>query len=252
MLSRDISRKNKSFLLRAGIGFAVFLCVIGLIFLLSDSETDSSVYAEPITVASGGEFKERPENPDGAEIPHRGVEIYQQIEGKSNSEQFTQRALPESQLEPFQEPAFNKPVEEPTALIKEEPLETEQAAPEEKAEKKPVLKAAEKTNKNAIDQALEEISKEYTVNESVKTGERNKIVQLIAVQSEGQARIFIQDLKQKYGKELNSISLGITSANIPNRGTYYRVQSNFLSQEEAVELCSFMLSKKVDCIILNK
>ena len=277
VLSRDISYDNRVFLVRIGIGLILFLCLIGFIFyIFSDDETDSSEYREPVLISSEGTFKERPENPEGAEIPHRDVRIYEQIEGKSDSEQFAGKVadgdpMPltpevltdlnqlnepkevsseplEAEIKKEGEPAFVKEVPVKTVSENPEPVKQEPIKQEVKPKEKPAAKAAEKKkeSKNTIEQALKEI------NPVAATGEKNKVVQLIALQSEDQAKIFMQNLKQKYSSKLKNISLNISSVTFPDKGTYYRVQSNLLTQEKAFELCTFMTSKKVDCIILSK
>jgi len=81
---------------------------------------------------------------------------------------------------------------------------------------------------------------------------QNFFVQLASIQDESKTPKAWQDLQQKYGSILDSISYRTQKVDIENKGTFYRVQGGPLTKDAATKLCKDIKIKDGNCFIVQK
>lgn len=81
---------------------------------------------------------------------------------------------------------------------------------------------------------------------------QNFFVQLASIQDEGKTPKAWQDLQQKYGSILESVSYRTQKIDIENKGTFYRVQGGPLTKDAATKLCEDIKIKGGSCFIVQK
>lgn len=79
-------------------------------------------------------------------------------------------------------------------------------------------------------------------------GSSGLYAQLAAQRSEGEARIVFRGLQTQYPAILGGRDAVIRRADIPNQGTFYRVEVGPLSNGQADELCGSLKAAGAQCI----
>ena len=81
---------------------------------------------------------------------------------------------------------------------------------------------------------------------------QNFFVQLASIQDESKTPKAWQDLQQKYGNILDSVSYRTQKIDIENKGTFYRVQGGPLTKDAATKLCDDIKTKGGSCFLVQK
>lgn len=74
-------------------------------------------------------------------------------------------------------------------------------------------------------------------------------IQIASLPSEADAQASIPKMAAKFGGVLGGRQIGIRQANIPNKGTYYRLRVDVGTKEEAVALCSKLKAAGGSCLV---
>ena len=77
-------------------------------------------------------------------------------------------------------------------------------------------------------------------------------LQLGSYKTEEKAKNFVRIFKEKNSQLINNLSLNITSANLPERGTYYRVRLGpFNDNKDIFTLCIDLKLENNECLIVK-
>ncbi len=219
------------------------------------------------TIHAEGEYRQKPEDPGGIDIPNQDVRVYEQLEGKSGIPR-VEHLLPPPETPKVIEPPPSAPVptavpETPAVPLSVPPLVVESAPvtttvdkpqsppPETSAPDKgpvPVLKkeAAPKKETGTLTDVIAKI------NQNAPVSEDKAVLQLASVPGEGQAQALLDKLRQKYAAQLGKTSLRLVRADLGSKGVYYRVQSEPLVKEEAARICAALKKSNAGCILVGK
>ena len=74
-------------------------------------------------------------------------------------------------------------------------------------------------------------------------------MQIASQPTEAGAQASYQDLARRYGSVIGGKGVNIVRADIPGKGTYYRVRIPSASRDEAVRLCSRYKSAGGSCFV---
>ncbi|MBB4064988.1 SPOR domain-containing protein [Gellertiella hungarica] len=74
-------------------------------------------------------------------------------------------------------------------------------------------------------------------------------VQIASLPSEADAKASIPKMAAKFGNVLGGRPIGIRQANIPNKGTYYRLRVDVGSKEDAIALCTKLKAAGGSCLV---
>ena len=74
-------------------------------------------------------------------------------------------------------------------------------------------------------------------------------IQIASLPSQADAEASIPKMASKFGKVLGGRQIGIRQANIPNKGTFYRLRVDVGTKEQAVALCSKLKSAGGSCLV---
>ncbi len=74
-------------------------------------------------------------------------------------------------------------------------------------------------------------------------------IQIASLPSEADAKASIAKMSSKFGGVLGGRAIGIRQANIPNKGTYYRLRVDVGSKDEAIALCSKLKAAGGSCLV---
>lgn len=74
-------------------------------------------------------------------------------------------------------------------------------------------------------------------------------IQIASLPSEADAQASIPKMASKFGGVLGGRQIGIRQANIPNKGTYYRLRVDVGTKEEAVALCAKLKAAGGSCLV---
>ena len=78
------------------------------------------------------------------------------------------------------------------------------------------------------------------------------MVQISSQRTEDAARATYRDLQARYPNILGSYDVNIQRADVPDRGTFYRVRVGPFSQNDAQRLCDDLRSAGGDCVLAKR
>jgi hypothetical protein len=236
------------------------------------------------TIKAESNYKQKPADPGGIDIPHQDVEVYDQLEGKNTPQPQVEHLLPP--------PEAPKDVPHSTALVPQPQTPVADVQPPAQAVTTPPTvtphtdailgQGASKTiattvapapipaptpapvvaptspPATAAPQTIDDVLKntlsqpESATPPPVSIPSGTVAVQLASVSDQTAAQNMMQNLQQKYAGDLNGITLHLTRADLGSRGVFYRIQSQPLGQDAATQLCSALKQKNTGCILVRK
>ncbi|MGB8274145.1 MAG: SPOR domain-containing protein, partial [Alphaproteobacteria bacterium] len=75
-------------------------------------------------------------------------------------------------------------------------------------------------------------------------------VQLSAVRSEAAAEAEWKKLQKANQDLLGGLTLAVVRADLPGKGTFYRVRAGALSEQAARDLCAELKQRKAACLVV--
>ncbi len=218
-----------------GISF-LLICLIVVIFLLLKGPIEND---EVVTIAPTQKpVKVRPENPGGMQIPDQDKVIYSRLTQDTIPAK-VEKLFPEEE-KPVMPVITEEKIEEDTEqeevkVIQGEPLAVEEKiiVPEEKVEvKEPVKAEPQKTEQPKA---------------KVQKGEWK--VQLFSSTDKSKVEKQWKTISQKQKALVSNMPVQIVPAEIPGKGTFYRLKVGaFETREMANALCAKLKKQKQDCI----
>jgi len=232
--AEETRRLSKTFWIVLGGVTLLLGCLIVVIYLLLKGPIENE---EVVTIAPTQKpVKVRPENPGGMQIPDQDKVIYSRL---------TQDTIPARVEKLF--PEEEKPV---MPQVVPEPVEVPVM---EVVEDVTVIQAEEPAT------VTEEVKKVEPPQKEEKTAPK-KVETKPVVQGEWKAQLFSSTDKAKVEKQWQVISkkqkalvsdmpMQIVPAQIPGKGTFYRLQVGaFETRQMAANLCAKLKKQKQDCI----
>lgn len=191
------------------------------------------------TITAEGEWKQKPEEPGGIDIPHQDVQVYQALDNDPNKQQ-VEHLLPPPET-PQTEPAPGTTVSQAPAPA---PGQTETLAPPEQA---PVAEAPAPAPVAAAPEPAPAAAPE-----PAKTAARGKYkVQLAASTDKAAAQKTMGQLQKKHAAILGETKLQVIRADLGAKGIYYRVQSAGMTEPQASSICSALKKAAAGCFIVR-
>lgn len=80
---------------------------------------------------------------------------------------------------------------------------------------------------------------------------KTTLIQLASVPNEVEAQSMLKTMQSKYAGAMGHSKLRLVKAAIPGKGTYYRIQSEPLSDATAKSICSALTKQKASCIVVH-
>jgi hypothetical protein len=109
-------------------------------------------------------------------------------------------------------------------------------------------------NNEELEKIIVKEEKKAPVISSV-TGKSGYKAQLIALQSETQAKNFVENTKNEYGYLIKNLNIFYASVDLGEKGVFYRVQIGFFNtREDAKAFCDAYLGNKknlLNCIVIK-
>ena len=264
-LRSDFARE-KSYARRRLATLAVLILVIGGA-VYGVWGRGASTPAEIPTIKSAGDYKVKPENPGGIEIPHQDVQLYGDSEAKGGAVPI-EHLLPPPET-PKEAPQPPPSVTEGRSALEPVPQKFETTVAPVPApipvEPKPVANKTEPVKiaeipppvgkPLSIEQILEETKPAAPVAAPVKAAPvvaGVAVIQLASLPDEAKARDLMKTLQAKYASILAGAVLHVAQADLGARGVYFRIQSQGLSETEASRVCSALKQQNAGCILVRK
>jgi hypothetical protein len=267
------------------IGLLV-VAAIGGIYAAFSSQAPQQAGDIP-TIKAEGVYKQRPEQPGGIDIPHQDMQVYQAIEGSQQAaaeQPKVERLLPppetpmaattvasvapqllKPQLAQAEPDAVTEkvaaaaapvePLTRPTAIATTV-VETAKPQPAPVAAAKPVVPVVPEPKAPAAAAAKPVEAKPLITGKIPQdlldgSASRKFMVQLASFPDATIAEKQLKSLQAKYASLLGATRLRMVKANLGAKGTYYRIQSEGLSTDQASKICAGVWSQKGQCMIVK-
>lgn len=260
----DGERRGPMFFILAAVVVVGFGAVIFLAYLRGVEERDR--VGPPVLRAENTPVKVEPDDPGGLEVPHQDKLVYDRVAGAVVDTEAVEHLLPPAEepldvsgevpdaevdgpdVAALDEPSAEAP--EPDLLdlgLKIEIVEPEvvtPAAPEPVAE---TLMERDDVERTAAIDASEDV----TVTTVSPTGPF--IVQLASLRDEDTAKSRLNSMRQKHGNIIAALPGGIQSADLGDKGMYYRVWvGGYATRNEATSLCSTLKKEGQECYVRRR
>ncbi|MCH9053508.1 MAG: SPOR domain-containing protein [Proteobacteria bacterium] len=220
-----------------------------------DAGADSLV---PLIKAENTPIKVRPEKPGGMEVPNQDKLVYSRMNPG-------ELPPPVEKLLPLPEVPVAKPVAPPedgsagnakklaeaaptapTAPMAEEPAAAKDTAKSAPAPPAPKIAGREKaTNEAAMAKAGAELA-------IIAPALGGYAIQLVALRSRDRAEEHWRQLQKAHGDILGNLTHKVVTADLGDRGTFYRLRAGRLPDRAAAErLCAKLAARKIGCLVVK-
>lgn len=251
--------------------------MIGVVWKLYVGASSNSEQAVPIVRADSDPFKVVPDEPGGMEIRHKDSTIFSSLKAKDDDSKVEnllaseddEEPMPRSQLfaglnteknpdietsgeptpldkpakgntqqvtEEEPEPVVKKPAEPVFKVVEEAPKKVEPIIAEVKPEPVPVAKVEPKPEPKPVPR-IEPSSGPKAEPVKAPPASGDYYIQLASVKDKARTGAEWKKLQQKYG-QLSGYSYRVETAELGDRGTFYRIQAGPVSKDEAVAVCT--------------
>lgn len=216
--------------------------------------------AAPLIRADAGPIKVAPDDPGGMEIPYRGSTLFESMRGGQAGGKV------ESLLPPVEAPVdtekmfagLNTRLESETPEIIEDVAEpvaavedlTETVVPE--TQKVEIVTLPAPPEKIAV-KIAEEVPAKTPAPVASPVSSETHFVQLASIRDQGEAAKAWGALQKEFSGLLDGFSYRALAADIPGKGTYYRIQAGPMDESAARRLCdSIKARKKEGCLVVRR
>ncbi|MDX2028407.1 MAG: SPOR domain-containing protein [Alphaproteobacteria bacterium] len=194
------------------------------------------------TITAESDWKQKPEEPGGIDIPHQDVQVYQSLDGASPAKPAVEHLLP-----PPEAPQAGAA---PTA-----PADTASAAPAPgQIETLPPATVTEAPTPSPapVAAAPEPAPAPAAAPAPAKTAAKGKHkIQLASLAEQAAAQKTMGQMQKKYAAILGETKLQVIRADLGGKGVYYRVQSAGLTETHASSLCAALKKAKASCFLVR-
>ena len=214
-----------------------------------DEGADSLV---PLIKAENKPIKVRPEKPGGMEVPNQDKLVYSRMNPG-------EPPPPVEKLLPLPETPVAKPAAAPEdgttgkvkKVAKAAPKGQAPAAAKDKAKSQPALPAPKIAGrkKGRNEEAMAKAGAELAVIAPALGG---YAIQLVASRSRDRAREHWRKLQKAHGDILGNLTQTVVTADLGDRGTFYRLRAGRLPDRAAAErICAKLAARKVGCLVVK-
>lgn len=225
----------------------VWIAILSILWnALLPGKSDVNVEV-PYIKAETGPVKIRPENPGGADIPHKDKQVYDLISDTAPKKR-------EEHLAPAPErPEYSTQFENPAELSSTKipaPAAIESVSEDAEEEISEEEESAKEEEEPSIVPPKSQKKKiEIPLKKTAISGKRYR-VQLAALGSQKAAEGHIRILKKRY-PSIRPLSAHVVKAHVKGKG-FYRVQvGNFSEKQKAMAACKVIKDKGGDCNIVT-
>lgn len=274
--TNTMTHKNKLWMVMGVLG----LVAIG--FAAAFTISAQSTGEMPIITADTTAYKAKPETPGGIEIPFQDKLVFNRLDPEGQQVQ-AERLLPPTEepmtlaLQPAQrEPSMPAPKEQlatqqnAAAVAKTLPVETtaapvaapvaatttapqiEAMAPATGAIPAPIneeVAVAETPTPAPAPAAPVAVAKPVEAAKVTPTVAGGTRVQLASLPERGAGETALTKLQNQYGSALGGAKLTLVRADIPGKGTYWRVQSQPMDRADAQKICGSVKAQGGACLL---
>ncbi len=200
----------------------------------------------PLIKAENRPIKVRPEKPGGMEVPNQDKLVYSRMNPG-------EPPPPVEKLLPLPE----TPVAKPAAPLEDESTGNAKKVAEAPAAAKSTAKSAPALpapkiagrEKATNEEAMARVGAELAVIAPALCG---YAIQLAALRSPDRAREHWRKLQKAHGDILGHLTHTVVTADLGNRGTFYRLRAGRLPDRAAAErLCAKLAARKVGCLVVK-
>lgn len=209
----------------------------------------------PLIKAENTPIKVRPEKPGGMEVPNQDKLVYSRMNPG-------ELPPPVEKLLPLPETPVAKPTAPPEDGSAGTATEVAQApstapkdeappAPKAKAKSAPALPAPE-IAAGGKDKTEETVAKAGAQLALIAPAGGGYAIQLVALRSRDRAEEHWRKLQKTHGDLLGQLTHTVVTADLGNRGTFYRLRAGRLTDKAAAErLCAKLALRKVGCLVVK-
>lgn len=248
-----------------GVAGLILVAVVGSIAFFGREDRNEQV---PVIEPTQKAVRVKPENPGGMVIPDQDKMIYNRLAAKETQTK-VEKLFPEPEKPVLPEILIKQNTPDPTFIEAKDipavnPLDTvAESAPVVAVAKAPanapetlVLPKVEETQKVEVVPPKAEKAPMAKKDMPVATKKATEVwhVQLFSTSKKESAEKAWTDISKKQKALLSDMSHEIVAAEIPGKGTFYRVQAGqFATKDMASSLCAKLKAKKQDCVpVKNK
>jgi len=236
----------------------------------------------PVVKADTAPIKEKPASPGGMEVSHQDSTVFDPLQKNGNAEVEKLTPSPEQPLDKDQaikdeviKPIATSPNAPPQLQINQAANGAEEIIPKAPDAKPPVMvqtppptpapvttpapapMAASTPKPEAKPVPKVAAPKEDTSDEAedikADTGPANYEVQLGSYRETDEAKKDWNRLQKKFADQLAGLKMRLVKADIPGKGTYYRLRAGVISKDKAHEICDALKEEHgVGCILAKK
>ncbi len=221
-------------------------------YSFTKGQEDNQEALVPLIKAENKPIKVRPEKPGGMEVPNQDKLVYSRMNPG-------ERPPPVEKLLPLPETPVAKPAASPEDGSTGKAKKVAEAAPtaEGPAAAKGTAKSAPALPAPKI-AGLEKAKKEEAM---AKAGAELAVIapalggyaiQLVALRSRDRAQEHWRKLRKAHGDILGNLTHTVVTADLGDRGTFYRLRAGRLPDRAAAErLCAKLAARKVGCLVVK-
>ncbi len=192
----------------------------------------------PLIKASNTPIKVRPEKPGGMEVPNQDKLVYSRMNPG-------EPPPPVEKLLPLPETPVARPAPPPPTAKAPPP------APTATARSAPVLPAPKISGRKlgTNEEAMAKAGAELAI---IAPAIGGYSIQLAALRSGDRAREHWQKLRKAHGDLLGELTLNVVTADLGERGTFYRLRAGRFPDRAAAErICAQLAARKVGCLVVK-
>ncbi len=221
-------------------------------YSFTKGQEDNQEALVPLIKAENRPIKVRPEKPGGMEVPNQDKLVYSRMNPG-------ERPPPVEKLLPLPETPVAKPAASPEdgstgnakKVAEAAPTAEGPAAAKGKAKLQPALPAPKIAGpeKATKEEAMAKAGAELAVIAPALGG---YAIQLVALRSRDRAQEHWRKLRQAHGDILGNLTHTVVTADLGDRGTFYRLRAGRLPDRAAAErLCAKLAARKVGCLVVK-
>jgi cell division septation protein DedD len=221
-------------------------------YSFTKGQEDNQEALVPLIKAENKPIKVRPEKPGGMEVPNQDKLVYSRMNPG-------ERPPPVEKLLPLPETPVAKPAASPEdgstgkakKIAEAAPTAEGPAAAKSTAKSAPALPAPKIAGreKGKKEEAMARAGAELAIIAPALGG---YAIQLAALRSRDRAQEHWRKLRKAHGDILGNLTHTVVTADLGDRGTFYRLRAGRLPDRAAAErLCAKLAARKVGCLVVK-
>jgi cell division septation protein DedD len=208
-------------------------------YSFTKGQEENQVALVPLIKAVSDPIKVRPEKPGGMEVPNQDKLVYSRMNPG-------EPPPPVEKLLPLPETPVAKPAPLPEDKSPQKATEVAKATPKGPAP------AAPKIAERKIAKKEEAMAKAGAALAVIAPAVGGYAIQLVASRSRDRAREHWRKLQKAHGDILGNLTHKVVTADLGDRGTFYRLRAGSLPDRAAAErICAKLAARKIGCLVVK-